>query len=99
MKYPATHLLRKATSMVVSGVIGAAIVRSLEGKTGPQARRAAVEATKAGLKTARAAEVGIERARLSGGDIVAQARNEMGEQAPPPTSSGGHSDHDHDHDH
>ena len=97
MPFPApAGLLRKAVGTVVTGVVGVTVVRAAERRSSTAGRRVAVEITKAGLRGARAVEVGVERARLSAGDVVAQARGEMGEQAPPPSGSVPHS-HDHDH--
>jgi hypothetical protein len=46
------------------------------------------------LRGFRAAEAGAEKARLAAGDIVSEARERNGEQAPAP---GTFSDHGHDH--
>lgn len=79
---------RTVLGSLVSGVLGVAVVRAAERRGGRPARRVAVEATKAGIRGARAAEVGVERVRLAGGDVLAQAREEMGEQARPPAAAG-----------
>ena len=91
-------LARRAVGAVVTGVVGVTVVRAAEARGAAAGRRLAVEAAKAGLRGARAAEVGVEKARLAAGDVMAQARGEMGEEAPPPAAapSGGHA-HDHDH--
>ncbi|HVV18015.1 MAG TPA: DUF1490 family protein [Pseudonocardiaceae bacterium] len=52
-------------------------------------RGAAVTATAWGPPSARAAETGAERAQLSVGDIVREARARIGEQAPVPGAAHG----------
>lgn len=81
---------RRVLGSVVSGVLGVAVVRAVQTRGGRPARRVAVDATKAGIRGARAVEVGVERARLAGGDVVAQAREEMGEHSRPPAAADVH---------
>lgn len=50
-------------------------------------------ATALGLRGVRKAEEGAERARLAVGDVVAEARERIGEEARPPAVTG----HDHEH--
>jgi hypothetical protein len=57
--------------------------------------RTAVAVTAWGLRGVRLAEIGAERARLATGDVVSEARERIGEQAPPPAVDG----HGHGHDH
>jgi hypothetical protein len=57
-------------------------------------RGTAVTVTSWGLRGVRAAEVGAERARLSIGDIVSEARARNGEQTPAPGTQTGHG-HEH----
>ena len=59
-------------------------------------RGATVTGTVLGLRGVRAAESGAEKARLVAGDILSEARERIGEQAPAP---GTVDDHDHGHEH
>lgn len=89
-------VLAKAASAVATGVVGVAVVEGTRKVVGANGvHRAAVAVTTVGLRGARAAETGAERARLAVGDVVAEARERIGEQAPVP---GGAADtHDHEH--
>ncbi len=88
-------LLGKAAGAVISGVAGVTVVNAARsGRLGRAAHRAAVGVTAAGLKTLRAAEHGAENTRLTAADIVAEARERVGEQAPAP---GARTAHDHQH--
>jgi len=73
--------------MLVTGVAGAAaydgVKRLVRGRT---VRAVAVGATAAGLRGKRAVEAGAERARLVVGDIVSEARAQIGEESPPPAA-------------
>ncbi|ANY09544.1 DUF1490 family protein [Pseudonocardia sp. HH130630-07] len=85
----------KAVGLVVSGLAGAVAYDGVKKVVRSGAvREAAVSATAWGLRGARAAETGAERARLAGADIVSEARERIGEQAPPPGSGQGHG-HEH----
>ena len=89
-------LLVKAASTVVTGAVGVAAyngVRKALAKA--PLREASVSATALALRGARKAEEGAESARLKVADVVAEARERIGEEAPPPAVSD--SDHDHDH--
>jgi hypothetical protein len=89
-------LLAKAAGMVVTGAVGVTaydLFRALAAKA--PVREAGVAATAWGLRGVRKAEGGAERARLAVGDVVAEARERIGEEVPPPAAV----DHDHDHDH
>lgn len=55
----------------------------------------AVTVTSWGLRGARAVETGAERARLATADVVAEARERIGEQAPPPATGAVAHDHEH----
>lgn len=91
----ATRILKKAAAAVVSGVAGALVVDSVRnGVAGRSLRSGAVTVTAWGLRGKRSAEAGAESVRLATGDIVAEARARVGEQAPPPTATGSH-DHEH----
>lgn len=88
-------VLVKAATTVVTGVVGVAAYDGLRKavKAAP-AHEAAVSTTAWSLRGLRKAEQGAERARLRVGDVVAEARERIGEEASPPAV-----DHDHDHDH
>ncbi|HZZ45412.1 MAG TPA: DUF1490 family protein [Pseudonocardia sp.] len=92
-----TELAGKAAAVVVTGLTGAVAYEGVKKiARGPVLRGAAVTATEWGLRSLRAAETGAERARLASADIVSEARERIGEQAPPPSgSSAGHADHQH----
>ncbi|AQT82597.1 hypothetical protein B1R94_06000 [Mycolicibacterium litorale] len=84
----------KAATTVVTGVIGAAAFDVLrKASTKLPVRKAAVNATALGLRGVRAAEANAERARLAIGDVVAEAREQIGEEAPAPVA--GAAGHDH----
>lgn len=90
------HLLTKAAGMLVSGIAGAAAVDRLKQPgNGNIARRGAVTVTAWGLKGKRRIETGAENMRLSAGDIVGEARERVGEQAPPPAEPLDQQDHEH----
>jgi hypothetical protein len=88
-------LVTKAAGAVASGVAGVAVVEGAKKIFGGRAvHEAAVAVTTLGLRGARAAEVGAEKVRLGTADVVAEARERLGEQAPPP---GTVEQHDHEH--
>ena len=82
--------------LVLTAAASAGIVKAVgDGRGAAALRRIAVSGAKAGIRTSRAAETSVERWRLGAGDIVAQAYDELGEQAPVPrTPDAGH-DHEH----
>jgi hypothetical protein len=86
----------KVAGTVVTGALGAAAYDALR-RVAAKApvHEAAVTATEWGLRGVRKAEDTAESARLAVGDVVAEARERVGEQAPPPAVA----DADHDHDH
>lgn len=89
-------LAARAAGTIATGVVGVAVVEGVRKVvTGPRVHEAAVAVTTAGLRGARVAEAGAERVRLSAGDIVAEARGRLGEEAPAP----GAGTHGHDHEH
>ncbi|MDG3010210.1 DUF1490 family protein [Rhodococcus sp. D2-41] len=91
-----TSLLSKAAATLATGMVGAAAydaVRKLAA-TAP-AHAAAVTVTEWGLRGMRKAEVGAESARLKAADIVAEARDRLGEQVQPPATSADGHDHEH----
>ncbi|WP_106964911.1 DUF1490 family protein [Amycolatopsis orientalis] len=57
-------------------------------------RQATVTVTAWGLRGARAAEAGAEKARLVTADVVSEARARIGEEAPAPGTAAGHG-HEH----
>ncbi|MFC5993923.1 DUF1490 family protein [Pseudonocardia hispaniensis] len=88
-------VVAKAAGLVGSGLVGAAAYDGVKriARSGV-VRSAAVTVTSWGLRGARAAETGAERARLMSADIVSEARARIGEEAPVPGASTGH-DHEH----
>lgn len=90
-------LLAKAAATVLTGTVGAVaydVLRTVTAKA--PVREAAVTTTTWGLRGVRKAENGAESARLTMADLVAEARERIGEQAPPP---GLPADAEHDHEH
>lgn len=86
-------LLVKAAGTVFTGLVGVSayeVVRKTLG-TAP-VRRATVAATELGLRGTRRAEVVAESARLKVADVVAEARERIGEETVPPAAA---ADHDH----
>ncbi|WP_415394376.1 DUF1490 family protein (plasmid) [Rhodococcus globerulus] len=89
-------LIAKAASAVVTGAIGVAAyngVKTLIVKA--PIRDAAVTLTEVGLRGLRRAEEGAESARLAASDIVAEAKDRLGEEVPPPPV--GEAGHGHSH--
>ncbi len=92
------RLIARAGTTLVTGVVGVAAVDLAKRLTrAGMLRRGAVAATALGLRGARAAETGAEAVRLSVGDIVAEARGRIGEQAPPPSGTNGSNGPAHEH--
>lgn len=89
-------LVVKAASTVVTGVVGVAAYEGVK-KVVAKApvREASVTATAWALRGVRKAEQGAESTRLKVADVVAEARERIGEEAQPPAVT----DHAHDHDH
>jgi hypothetical protein len=88
-------LAARAVGAVASGVAGVAVVEGVKKLSGGRAvHESAVAVTTLGLRAARAAETGAERVRLNTADVVAEARERIGEQATPP---GAVEKHDHEH--
>lgn len=88
-------LVGRAARTAATGLVGAAaydgVKRIVRRGT---IRRAAVVGMSWGLRGARAAETGAEKARLVTADIVSEARARNGEQAPVPGAGHGH-EHEH----
>lgn len=88
-------LLAKAAATVVTGAVGAAtydLLRTAARKA--PVHDAAVTATEWGLRGTRRAEEAAESARLKLADVVAEARERIGEEAAPP-AIGNHDEHEH----
>ncbi|MFD5653384.1 DUF1490 family protein [Streptomyces sp. NPDC127039] len=85
----------------VSGVVGVAIVRATSKRlpnARPAARKAVVQGIASGLTAGRWLASAAEEARLKAGDVVAEARDTLGEEAPPPSAvSVREQDHGHEH--
>lgn len=89
-------LLAKAAGTVVTGVVGVAAYDAItKAYAKAPVREAAVQTTALALRGARKAEEGAESARLKVADVVAEARERIGEEAMPPAV--GDVAHDHDH--
>jgi Protein of unknown function (DUF1490) len=87
-------LLGKAAGTVVTGLVGVSayeVLRKALGKA--PLHDAAVTATEWSLRGTRRAEEAAESARLKLADVVAEARERIGEEAQPPAIG----DHDHEH--
>jgi hypothetical protein len=87
-------LLGKAAGTVVTGLVGVSayeVVRKALAKA--PLHGAAVTATEWGLRGTRRAEEAAESARLKLADVVAEARERVGEEAQPPAIG----NHDHEH--
>jgi hypothetical protein len=88
--------LAKAASTVVTGAVGVAAYQGVK-KAVEKApiREASVTATAWALRGVRKAEEGAESARLQVADVVAEARERIGEESPPPAVADSAHDHDH----
>jgi hypothetical protein len=84
----------------VSGVVGGVLLRGAAKaapKAKPAARRTLVSGLAGGIVAARWLGSAAEEARLKAGDMMAEARSSLGEEAPPPSAvDTGHA-HDHEH--
>lgn len=87
-------LLGKAAGAVVTGLVGVSAYEVLRKAVGhAPLHGAAVTATEWGLRGTRRAEEAAESARLKVADVVAEARERVGEEAQPPAIG----EHDHEH--
>jgi peroxiredoxin family protein len=88
-------LLAKAANMVLTGTVGVATYEVLR-KAAAKApvREVVVTTTAWGLRGVRKAESGADTARLNVVDVVAEARERIGEESPPPAASD-YDTHDH----
>lgn len=88
-------LVVKAGSALVTGLVGAvAYDATKKALAKAPLRETAVAATAAGLKGTRKAEEVAENVRLNAADILAEAKERVGEEVTPPTAGAAH-DHDH----
>jgi Protein of unknown function (DUF1490) len=91
-----TGMIRRAGAILVTGVVGAVAVDGAQRLVRTQAvRRSAVVVASWGLRGRRSVEAGAENVWLATGDILAEARERVGEQAPPPASGADTHDHEH----
>ncbi|MEE6164111.1 MULTISPECIES: DUF1490 family protein [unclassified Mycolicibacterium] len=89
-------LLVKAGSAVVTGAVGVAayeVVRKAVAKA--PVREAVVTTTAWALRGARKAEESAESARLKAADVMAEARERIGEEVPPPAVADAEHAHEH----
>lgn len=89
-------VLAKAATTVVTGAVGVAAYEGLRKAAAKvPVREAAVTTTSWALRGARKAEVGAEAARLKVADVMAEARERIGEEVPPPAVADSGHPHDH----
>lgn len=87
-------LLAKAAATVVTGLVGVTAYEALKkGLAKAPLHQTAVGAAELGLRSTRKAEEAAESARLKIADVMAEARERIGEEAPTPAVGV----HDHDH--
>ena len=88
--------LAKAASTVVTGAVGVAAYQGVRKAVAKAPiREASVTATAWALRGVRKAEEGAESARLKAADVVAEARERIGEESPPPAVADPAHTHDH----
>jgi hypothetical protein len=91
----------RITHYALSGTAGVLVLRGAAKaapKAKPAARRLLVSGIAGGITTGRRLGAAAEEARLKAGDLLAEARDQLGEEALPP-SAVGVEEHDHDHEH
>ncbi|MET8678124.1 DUF1490 family protein [Streptomyces sp. NPDC004647] len=84
----------------VSGVVGGLIIRGAARRlpeVKPVARKALVGGLANGIVAGRWLASAAEEARLKAGDVVAEARTSLGEEAPPPSAVTIEGNHGHEH--
>ncbi|WP_246884703.1 DUF1490 family protein [Streptomyces sp. GESEQ-4] len=104
MMHPAAFagvVVGRITHYALSGTAGVLVLRGAAKaapKAKPVARRLLVSGIAGGITTGRRLGETAEEARLKAGDLLAEAREQLGEEAPPPSAVGveGHA-HDHEH--
>ncbi|GAA2787573.1 DUF1490 family protein [Saccharopolyspora taberi] len=80
----------KLVHYAISGTIGVAVVKAAQRVAptlGPVAREWAVAAAARGIVVGRTLNGLAEEARLKAGDLIAEAHESLGEQAPAPSST------------
>ena len=89
-------LFAKIATTVITGAVGVAAYDALRKAVAKAPlREVAVTTTAWGLRGVRKAEEGAEAARLAVADVVAEARDRVGEEIPPPAATEAGHDHDH----
>ncbi|KPN45051.1 MULTISPECIES: DUF1490 family protein [Mycobacterium avium complex (MAC)] len=84
----AEGLVVKAAGTVFTGLVGVSAYEVLRKALGAApVHRAAVTGTEWGLRGTRRAEVAAEAARLKVADVIAEARERIGEAASPPVGT------------
>lgn len=92
---PVQGLVVKAATTVFTGLVGVSAYEVLKKALDKASlHQAAVTATEWGLRGTRRAEEVAESARLKVADVVAEARERVGEEASPPAAAVEHA-HDH----
>ncbi len=88
-------LLAKAACTVITGLVGVTAYEALrKAMARAPLHETAVSAAELGLRGTRKAEEAAESARLKLADVMAEARERIGEEAPTPAVGDIH-DHDH----
>lgn len=99
--FPVMHaLVAKAAPTVVTGVVGVAAFEALRKVAAKAPLRAATVtvtawAMRVGREAERKAQQSTEQARLTAADVIAEAKERIGEQAPPLTVADSGNNHDH----
>lgn len=91
-------LFAKAATTVLTGLVGVSAYELLrKAFNGAPLHKSAVIATEWGLRGTRRAEEAAESARLRLADVVAEARDRIGEEVPAPAAGGAAAPHEHEH--
>lgn len=91
-------LAAKFVHYAVSGTVGVAVVKAAQRaapRLKPKAKKLAVATVARGIVMGRTLSGFAEEARLKAGDLVAEAHESLGEQAPTPPSVDVPPQHDH----